>query len=558
MYRKKVTASVMKKFIVLILLFALILEVPLAKGDATNSSILTLNKLKGICMRADDLSKIGVDKALKEIKEYGYNAIFVLAKTEEGSVIFKSQNFPVLVPALPQIIESARKYNLKVYAYFPVMMDKNYATKNPKDLMGNLGYEKNTYYVSLLSKNYINYIKLFLKELLQYDVDGIVFDYIRYPNGSYDFSDGFVSLGKANGINMDYVKSIAYKTFIKPADWKTMFTLYEQGDKDIVNWVNLRERVLKDVAEELKAFAVSIHPHLKFGAFLVSRGYRYNLINDAPSIKKSYPYQKVNFAYFGDTFKGILDFVIPMVYLSSLEETPDYAEVVADRIKELVHNTLDVYVGVNPASISFSDVTSEIYYAFYRARGVVVFRYPLFTMGRISLEDAELKKGEKISLLLENSKGEKRVETVVFDNVLLPPVKEEVVVTHYYKYFDFVIPVGKKEFFLNGERVEMDVPVVLKDGRVFVPLRFLSEAIGFKVSYEAKEKNIFVGDFLKLTVGKSNYTVEGKERKMDVAPFIENSRTYVPLRFIMEAFHLDVQWDEKNASVSVRGIIRLD
>lgn len=548
----------MKKVIILVLLFVLILKVPLAKGDATNSSIPTLNKLKGICVRADDLSKIGVDKALKEIKEYGYNAIFVLAKTPEGSVIFKSNNFPVLVPSLPQIIESARKYNLKVYAYFPVMMDKNYATKNPKDLMGNLGYEKNTYYVSLLSKNYINYIKSFLKELLQYDVDGIVFDYIRYPNGSYDFSDAFVSLGKANGINMDYVKSIAYKTFIKPADWKTMFTLYEQGDKDIVNWVNLRESVLKDVAGELKAFAVSINPNLKFGAFLVSRGYRYTLIEDAPSIKKSYAYERVNFAYFGDTFKGILDFVIPMVYLSSLEETPDYAEVVVKTIKELTNGNLDIFIGVNPDKISYSDTELEIYYSYLNSSGVVLFRHPLFTMGDITLE-SPLKVGESVSYTIKNSLSKTWTSTLTFTDTFIPPAKSEVIVSHFYKSYTLTFTVGYNTYIVNDKTYTMDVPAVLKDSRTFVPVRFLTEALGFSVSYIPDDKEIVIGDnYIRLKIGSNDYILNGKTFSMDVAPFIENSRTYVPLRFVMEALNMSVLWDDANKKVDIKGIVRID
>jgi len=139
----------------------------------------------------------------------------LLAKYPEGDVVFSSKNFPVKVDALLQVISSAKKYNLKVYVYFPVIMDKAFATKNPNEKMDNLGYETNTYYVSLLSSKYIDYLKLFLKELLQYEITDIVFDYIRYPNGSYDFCNNFVNLGKSKGINMDYVKSIAKKHLLK-------------------------------------------------------------------------------------------------------------------------------------------------------------------------------------------------------------------------------------------------------------------------------------------------------------------------------------------------------
>ena len=526
------------------------------KPALTSENITTFEKLKGICVRADDLTKEGVDKALSKIASYGYNAIFLLVKYPEGEVVFSSKNFPVKVDALSQIISSAKKYNLKVYAYFPVIMDKAFATKNPSEKMDNLGYENNTYYVSLLSKKYIDYLKLFLKELLQYDITDIVFDYIRYPNGSYDFCNNFVNLGKSKGINMDYVKSTAKKTFVK-GDWKTMFMLYESGDKDIVNWVNLRESVLKDVVNTLKTYALSIKPDLKFGAFLVSHGYEFDYIKDAPSITESYAYQKVNFAYFGDTFDGMLDYVIPMVYLSSLKEKPVYAKIVADKIKDITDN-LEVFIAINPASVSISDTELEIYYAYLHSSGIVMFRYPLFTLGKISPLD-EIAEGKSTTFSIENSKGEKRNSSVTFSDFLIPPVKNEICIEHFYQNFRFVFTVGENTYQLNNETFSMDVAPILQDDRTFIPIRFLSEALGLYVEYISKTKEIIIGNnFLKMQVGNMSYLVNGEQKTMDVVPFIQNSRTYVPLRFIMEAFGFNVDWEQSSKTVTISGIARID
>ena len=526
------------------------------KPALTSENITTFEKLKGICVRADDLTKEGVDKALSKIASYGYNAIFLLVKYPEGEVVFSSKNFPVKVDALSQIISSAKKYNLKVYAYFPVIMDKAFATKNPSEKMDNLGYENNTYYVSLLSKKYIDYLKLFLKELLQYDITDIVFDYIRYPNGSYDFCNNFVNLGKSKGINMDYVKSTAKKTFVK-GDWKTMFMLYESGDKDIVNWVNLRESVLQNVVSTLKAYALSIKPDLKFGAFLVSHGYEFDYIKDAPSITESYAYQKVNFAYFGDTFDGMLDYVIPMVYLSSLKEKPVYAKIVADKIKDITDN-LEVFIAINPASVSISDTELEIYYAYLHSSGIVMFRYPLFTLGKISPLD-EIAEGKSTTFSIENSKGEKRNSSVTFSDFLIPPVKNEICIEHFYQNFRFVFTVGENTYQLNNETFSMDVAPILQDDRTFIPIRFLSEALGLYVEYISKTKEIIIGNnFLKMQVGNMSYLVNGEQKTMDVVPFIQNSRTYVPLRFIMEAFGFNVDWEQSSKTVTISGIARID
>ncbi|MFU2158117.1 stalk domain-containing protein [Caldisericum sp. AR60] len=548
----------MKKVFIVILILIIVLQLLVKNANSFTPNVLTLTKLKGLCIRADDLNKRGIEKSLKEISEYGYNTIFILVKTPEGQVIFPSKNFPVLTDTLPQIIEIAQKYNLKVYAYFPVMMDKNYGTKHPEDLMGNLGYEKNTYYISLLSKNYLNYIKLFISELLKFDIDGLVFDYIRYPNGSYDFSNSFVSLGKSNGIDMDYVKSVAYKTFIKPADWKTMFILYEKKDKDIVNWVNLRERVLKDVAIELKNYASQKRTNLKFGAFLVSRGYRYDSIETSPSIKKTYAYQKVNFSYFGDTFNGILDFVIPMIYLSSLEEKEDYVTVVTNKIKSLTKGNLETFVGVNPSGISLKDTELEIFNAYLYSSGVVLFRYPLFNMGDLILENP-LEEGREVLYTVKNNLGNTRKEKTIFNDNFVPNAENEVIIKHFYKFYTLVFKVEDLSYFVNGERYSMDVSPIIRDSRTFVPVRFLGEAVGFKVSYDPKKKEVLLdnGNII-LKIGSNIYKSFGNELSMDTAPFIENSRTFVPLRFVREAFNFKVDWDESTKSITIRGIIRVD
>ena len=43
-------------------------------------------------------------------------------------------------------------------------------------------------------------------------------------------------------------------------------------------------------------------------------------------------------------------------------------------------------------------------------------------------------------------------------------------------------------------------------------------------------------------IGSTTYTVDGEEATMDVAPFIENDRTFVPVRFIAEALGAEADW----------------
>jgi len=187
-----------------------------------------------------------------------------------------------------------------------------------------------------------------------------------------------------------------------------------------------------------------------------------------------------------------------------------------------------------------------------------MFRYPLFTLGKISPLD-EIAEGKVQTFSIENSKGEKRTISVTFSDLLIPPVKNEICIEHFYQNFRFVFTVGENTYQLNNETFSMDVAPILQDDRTFIPIRFLSEALGLYVEYISKTKEIIIGNnFLKMQVGNMSYLVNGEQKTMDVVPFIQNSRTYVPLRFIMEAFGFNVDWEQSSKTVTISGIARID
>lgn len=56
------------------------------------------------------------------------------------------------------------------------------------------------------------------------------------------------------------------------------------------------------------------------------------------------------------------------------------------------------------------------------------------------------------------------------------------------------------------------------------------------------------------TIGSNVYTVNGVEYSMDVAPYIKNSRTYLPVRYVAYALGVDsdnVLWDEATKTVTL-------
>ena len=49
------------------------------------------------------------------------------------------------------------------------------------------------------------------------------------------------------------------------------------------------------------------------------------------------------------------------------------------------------------------------------------------------------------------------------------------------------LQIGKKEYTVNGQGREMDVPAQIINGRTMVPLRFIAEALGAEVDWEPKD-----------------------------------------------------------------------
>lgn len=90
-----------------------------------------------------------------------------------------------------------------------------------------------------------------------------------------------------------------------------------------------------------------------------------------------------------------------------------------------------------------------------------------------------------------------------------------------------------------------EVKPYIKNDRTMVPLRFLTEEMGATVGYNSETAGITVslGDILmELTVGSQSYSINGESRQMDCAAEIFEDRTFVPVRFVSEALGKSVTW----------------
>lgn len=123
--------------------------------------------------------------------------------------------------------------------------------------------------------------------------------------------------------------------------------------------------------------------------------------------------------------------------------------------------------------------------------------------------------------------------------------------------------------FMYGDFLRCDVPPIIDNNRVLVPLRIISENMGGNVQWIPSEQKIRIKVFslatrddqfieLKINSKKVNVrnSIENKVYTMDVAPKIVNSRTMVPIRFISELMKEIVEWDDENSTVAIGNTYR--
>jgi len=105
---------------------------------------------------------------------------------------------------------------------------------------------------------------------------------------------------------------------------------------------------------------------------------------------------------------------------------------------------------------------------------------------------------------------------------------------------------------LNGTPLVLSPAPIERDGRVFVPLRGVFQNLGASVVYTSgvidAQGN---GRSISLRIGSMQATVDGQQQTLDVAPFIVGASTYVPLRFVSEALGATVNYDASNRIVAL-------
>lgn len=109
------------------------------------------------------------------------------------------------------------------------------------------------------------------------------------------------------------------------------------------------------------------------------------------------------------------------------------------------------------------------------------------------------------------------------------------------------------QVYLDGQKIPLNgINPIVSNGRTMLPASLLADALGGSASWQPPQTvTLYNGspDPLVMQIGSTNYQIGNKQYTMDAAPFIQDGRTYVPVRVIAEYFDLSVMWDPDSRTV---------
>lgn len=118
---------------------------------------------------------------------------------------------------------------------------------------------------------------------------------------------------------------------------------------------------------------------------------------------------------------------------------------------------------------------------------------------------------------------------------------------------------------INGVEadVNMDVAPFIKDNRTMLPLRYIAEALGFKVDWDRATRTVTLTDKefkVQIPVETNKIIVNGSTYYSDANPVIRNNRTMLPVANIARALGLkdgtDIIWDANTRVATITRLVK--
>lgn len=107
---------------------------------------------------------------------------------------------------------------------------------------------------------------------------------------------------------------------------------------------------------------------------------------------------------------------------------------------------------------------------------------------------------------------------------------------------------------VGGEPLQVTTTPVMENGTTLVPMRSIFEAFGMTLTWDEATKTATAKDDeteIKLTLGSTTAYIDGEATTLSVPAKSINGSTMVPVRFISEAIGNSIEWNAEDQAVNV-------
>ena len=108
--------------------------------------------------------------------------------------------------------------------------------------------------------------------------------------------------------------------------------------------------------------------------------------------------------------------------------------------------------------------------------------------------------------------------------------------------------------YVDGEAKALDAAPIIRNSRTMLPVRFVAENLGATVGWDDATKTVTIkrdSTIIEIVIGSKIAKVDGKNIALDSPAFIENSRTYLPVRVVAENLGAEVSWDDATKTATL-------
>ena len=116
------------------------------------------------------------------------------------------------------------------------------------------------------------------------------------------------------------------------------------------------------------------------------------------------------------------------------------------------------------------------------------------------------------------------------------------------------LAINQKKVLVNGQEMMLDQAPILHQDNTMVPIRFVIEALGGQLTWvDSERKVVIIKDehLLELWLDQHELIADGTAVTAEVPPILAGERTMVPLRIISEQLGFKVTWDPVAYSITL-------